>query len=545
MADERREPVDPAEVAKVLRPFLHRKESDRRFSADLEAEARTLGISRATAWRYLARLKASGGRLSALRPEKSGPKMGSRRLPEDREALLSDLIQKLYLVPERPSLARTVLEIRSEFKRRGWTAPTRRTVQRRIDQMDQRTVTRHREGAAAARQKFKPVPGEMTAKLPLDIVQIDHTQVDLILVDSIERKALDRPWVTLAIDVATRMVIGFYLSFHQPSGLSVAMCISQATQDKSRWLAAREIDAQWPVFGAPKSVHADNGKDFKSKALRKACQEWGIDLVHRPVGAPNYGGHIERLMGTMMGAVQELPGTTKSSIQQRGSYKSLKHAALTLDEFETWLTLEICRYHAARHSTLGVPPLQKWQDLEEARNVRMPPDIDAFRIDFLPEERRTIRRDGVFFKRIGYWSDTLGRFVGRLNEKVTIKYDPRNLSRIWVSVPSGEIIEARYKNLANPEISIWEHQTAKKRLAEKGNTAPREEEIMGFIREQRTIVDSAVKRTKQQRMERELRPASPQRKGEQATDGAQKMAPVNTAKNGPPKYHIEDWSSDD
>ena len=40
----------------------------------------------------------------------------------------------------------------------------------------------------------------------------------------------------------------------------------------------------------------------------------------RPPGSPHFGGHIERLIGTMMGAVHLLPGTTQSSVAAKGSY---------------------------------------------------------------------------------------------------------------------------------------------------------------------------------------------------------------------------------
>jgi hypothetical protein len=36
------------------------------------------------------------------------------------------------------------------------------------------------------------------------LVQIDHTLVDVIVVDEIERKPIGRPWLTLVVDVATR-----------------------------------------------------------------------------------------------------------------------------------------------------------------------------------------------------------------------------------------------------------------------------------------------------------------------------------------------------
>lgn len=96
---------------------------------------------------------------------------------------------------ERPSLARVVTEIRSACLERGLQPPTRRTVQRRLDAMDAREVMKAREGAKAARQRFAPVTGRNRSERPLDVVQIDHTPADIILVDSFERKPIGRPWV--------------------------------------------------------------------------------------------------------------------------------------------------------------------------------------------------------------------------------------------------------------------------------------------------------------------------------------------------------------
>lgn len=61
--------------------------------------------------------------------------------------------------------------------------------------MDAREVMKAREGAKAARQRFAPVTGRNRSERPLDVVQIDHTPADIILVDSFERKPIGRPWV--------------------------------------------------------------------------------------------------------------------------------------------------------------------------------------------------------------------------------------------------------------------------------------------------------------------------------------------------------------
>jgi len=55
---------------------------------------------------------------------------------------------------------------------------------------------------------MEPAPGEYTATRPLQIVQIDHAQIDVIVVDDQSRERIGQPWITLAVDVLTRMVVG-------------------------------------------------------------------------------------------------------------------------------------------------------------------------------------------------------------------------------------------------------------------------------------------------------------------------------------------------
>ena len=64
----------------------------------------------------------------------------------------------------------------------------------------------------------------------------------------------------------------------------------------------------------------------------------------------HYGGHIERLIGTIMGRVHLLPGTTGSNPQNKGDYPAEAESVLTMAELERWLTIEICeQYHRRVH----------------------------------------------------------------------------------------------------------------------------------------------------------------------------------------------------
>jgi len=135
--------------------------------------------------------------------------------------------------------------------------------------------------------------------------------------------------------------MGFHLSLDPPSLTAVALCLTHAVMNKTSWLAARGIETEWPARGIPRVIHVDNGAEFHALAFERACAEHGVDLVYRPPGTPRFGGHIERLIGTMMGAVHLIPGSHFSNIRERGDLDPERQAVMTLRELETYFALEI------------------------------------------------------------------------------------------------------------------------------------------------------------------------------------------------------------
>ena len=317
--------------------------------------------------------------------------------------------------------------------------------------------------------------------------------------DAETREPIQRPWSTLAIDVATRCVAGFHLSLEPPSATSVALCISHAALMKEGWLAARGIEDEWPVYGIPERLHLDNAKEFRSEALKRGCQEYGIDIDYRPVRTPHYGGHIERLIGTMIGKVHLLPGTTFSDIRVKGDLRPEKTAAMTIDEVERWLAHAITGvYHRSLHRGIGMPPLAGWtrgiagDDKVLGRGApTMVPDPRRFLIDFLPIAVRRVRRDGISLHSIHYWADVLRTWIGH-PEPMIVRYDPRDLSRIYLLGEDNHYYDVSYRDLGRPPISLWEHRLALKRLREEGRALVDETAIFRTIAAMRRIADDAV-----------------------------------------------------
>jgi putative transposase len=90
--------------------------------------------------------------------------------------------------------------------------------------------------------------------------------------------------------------VGWSRGFTSPSTLSVALALTQAVLPKDHWLCDRELDLAWPVSGLPELVHLDNAPEFKSEALERGTEEYGIKLLYRPTGRPHFGGHCRTVL---------------------------------------------------------------------------------------------------------------------------------------------------------------------------------------------------------------------------------------------------------
>jgi putative transposase len=472
--------------------------SKRPGEAEVCDAMRALGVSRATLFRWLKRFRQDG-RTSVLLPRRRGPEAAMQPLDPAVLAIVERHFQKLYATRRKPTLTRFQREVAADCRIQALAPPSVRRLGRWLAMKDQADLMRRREGAGKSEAVFLATPGGLEAAAPLDILQIDHTKVDVTVVDPVTRLPIGRPTLTLAIDVNTRLAMGLYLSLEAPCLTAVALCLTHAVMDKTAWLASRGIAAEWPARGIPRTIHVDNGAEFHARAFERACGEHCIDLDYRPPGTPRFGGHIERLIGTMMGAVHLIPGSHFSNIRERGDLDPEAEAAMSLRELETYLALEIVgSYHARPHRALDLPPAAAWSARIGAVAMRQPADPRRFLIDFLPFEERTLQRDGLHLFHIRYWADELRWLMGRERPRLTVKFDPRDLSCVFVATGEG-YLEARPADRTRPSIALWEHRAAVHALREEGRRAVDEELIFSTILAQRALIDEARRTTRAMR----------------------------------------------
>jgi putative transposase len=492
----------------IIRPLL---ESPGRRRVDVEARAAEFGLHANTLYKWIG-LYDTVGRITAFLPRGRSDK-GSIKLSPEVEAIIEATIQDEYLTKQRKHVSKVCLIAQKRCKTAGLPVPHGNTVRNRIAKLSEELKLSKRYSSKDAEEKFSPVKGHFpSADYPLSVIQIDHTKLDIILVDDIHRRPIGRPWITLAIDVYSRMVTGFYVSFDPPGALSTGLCLAHSILPKEVQLAKMGIAAEWPVWGFPAKVLADNAKEFRGSMFKRACEQYGVYLEWRPVGRPHFGGHIERYLGTLLKEIHSLPGTTFSNIQERKDYDSDGTATLTLSEFENWLTTYIANvYHRRVHSTIGMSPLDKYREGIFGGNGKpgtgLPPKIigeTRLRLDFMPYVERTVQDYGVVIDDVHYYSDVMRRWINatepnnpKVKRKFLFRRDPRDISVIWFYDPElCEYYQIPYRNTSHPAISLWELQEAKRATNGKPKDEEAEQAIFEAYDRMRKIEDEAKGKTK-------------------------------------------------
>jgi len=514
----------------VIQPLVDKYSIGRDLA---EKRAKETGVNTATIYRWLKRYKAYGD-VSALIPKKRGWKAGKGRIPIFAEEVIREVIEEFYLSPQRPTAQKAVTEVRRRCLARGIEPPSPSTIRARIARISEKEELRGRGYREKAKNRFMPTAGHFpNVEFPLAVVQIDHTPADIILVDDLYRKPIGRPWITLAMDLFSRMVVGYYLSFDPPSETSVAMCVAHAMLPKEEWLLLHHVEAEWPVWGIPKTIHVDNGADFRSNTFRQSCLAYGIHLEYRPVKQPRYGGHIERMLGTLLKEIHDLPGTTFSSIKEKDEYDAEKHAVMTKSEFEEWLVSLICNvYHKRIHHGIGMTPFRKWEigifGNAEVQGTGLPAkvaDRQSALLDFLPAYRRTVQTFGVTIDGMPYFAEALRPWINTMDpdnpgkkREFIFRRDPRDISAIWFRDPAiNQYFKIPFADQGLPPMSIWEYRQAREALRAEGLKSVNEHQVLHAITELRNKVAESEKKTKKARRQaqrtrehrRKISPAAP------------------------------------
>jgi len=404
------------------------------------------------------------------------------RLPNEVEEIVRATIKDQYLTRSRKSITATYEEIRRRCRASELPSPGYKTVWNRIMAIPEETRLKARGYGDIVKKRFAARPGTFTdASDPLAIFELDHTILDITLVDEVAREPIGRPYITAIIDVNTRVIPGYYISLDPTSRFSTSLALAHAILPKDTWLERLGVKAEWPFRGRPKVLIVDNAREFDCPWLREACEDLGIEIDYRPVKTPHFGAHIERFFGSLEKAIHELPGTTFSNPTDRAGYDSDGKACMTISELEVWIAEWIGNvYHQRYHHGILMSPMKAWNDgilgTGERRGIGLPdlePDEELLRIHLLPSEKKTVQQTGIKLHGIRYYSPALKHYIGQENSDGTkpqfiVRFDPRDLGTIYFWDPQLEQYFELVYRTPHPPVSYWEYVRYRRELKAQG-----------------------------------------------------------------------------
>ncbi|MDR3542013.1 MAG: DDE-type integrase/transposase/recombinase [Desulfosporosinus sp.] len=374
------------------------------------------------------------------------------RIDEKYIPIIKEVIEKEFLNLKRMTKQAFYESVALRCTRQGIEEPKRITMLKLLDRIDPQIKVRMRDGNKAAKKYDDLIRGfsNEKAQYPLHIVEIDHTELDIDVIDGNSGLVIGRPWITLGIDVYSRMVWCMYVSFEPPSANVVRKAIQHGISFKS----VKEkygLFNEWEVFGIPTVILLDNGKEFRGVAVRRMIHETlKSNVRYRPRKTPEYGAAIERLFGTLNSKlIHRLDGTRKSNVSDLGEYKPDEEAVFTLEDIRELLTMYIVdHYHMSPHQGLPLNadrPITRFVDgLKKVGypDFISPEDEEAYAIELLPVVMKPYTRDGVRLDNRLYKLDKLSQLIGPRTTKYKVKYDIDDISWIYILPPnSTEYVE--------------------------------------------------------------------------------------------------------
>ena len=482
----------------------------------IDLDAQNLNISLSTFIRKR-RVFEQEQTLSSLFSKPSSGGRGKRRIPVEVVNLAHEIIKRTdgKSGSKHARDSDIVKMVRAECHTMGFPIPAANTVRNIIQEYSIHQRAKRKFGSRYAKVEYDAHPGETPEVFaPLERIQIDHTLVDVVVTDAENRIPLGRPWITAAIDEYTRAILGFYLSFEHPSATVLAFAMTRFVLKKDDWLNELGLDHTWPMHGIPHTIYVDNGMDFKNSGLISGCREHGINRPeHRPPGQPQYGGIIERALGTLMGEMRLCSGsTTKEWLSKKVTYDAHETAEMTLRELEIYLATFIAGvYHKTQRATLEYQtPEKRWTNHfmgSESGPIqpqpRLPKDPLRFTIDFMPSAKRVIKPSKVELHNMSYWDEVLREFVHKGDKRYyEFRWNHYDITKIYMRHPvSGKYHIIHNRRRYTQPISLHEWKEVARYLKDRGYDNADEDTRFRALEEMRALKNKAS--TEKRRVQRQ------------------------------------------
>lgn len=310
--------------------------------------------------------------------------------------------------------------------------------------------------------------------------QIDATVGDVYLLSSVDhKKIIGRPVIYSVIDVFSRLVCGIYIGLEGPSWLGAMMALDNVVEEKGEFCSKYGImigNENWPNSFLPEKILADRG-EFEGYNVENLINNLNIIIENTPPYRGDLKAIVERNFRTINEKIKHMtPGAIYKQYRERGDRHYALDAKLDMYDFTAIIIHEILNHNNSiinnyqtqiemiKDDIKPIPNLIWNWGIQNRRCAFKHVEKDIVRLNLMYHKRVTITRKGIQFNTELYYSceEALKEewYIKRINEKMDIVYDPRNMNYIYIPISKGRgfikcnLLEkcAKYKDLSFDEI---------------------------------------------------------------------------------------------
>lgn len=276
----------------------------------------------------------------------------------------------------------------------------------------------------------------LTAGRILEKVIIDHTPLSAFLVIDPDRDIVaGKAWLTFAIDVHSRAILAWVVTYKPPSYWTVCEVLRRMNLPKR---VPPSMALRYPglvrICGKPVEILLDNASEFTGHGLEDAAKSASFSVCFCPIRMPRYRAIVERVHATIEGKMlEELPGATGTITYRRKSGHDPEDlACVVIDEIEALANWAIAEYHTEVHEGIGTQPALKWQRSANTHGIDVMGDTRRFRLDTLDVRTNVkVTKSGVrIFNGLRYFCHT---GVPRLIDN-NLRHEPRRQARVDATI---------------------------------------------------------------------------------------------------------------
>jgi len=377
------------------------------------------------------------------------------------------------------------------------------------------------------RKDVRPLQSTATIQAlgPGSRYEIDATIADVILVSDYDRnQPVGRPTVYIVIDVFSRLIVGWYIGFENPSYVAAIQALHVALTDKRHFFKDLEIETDsfsWPTPGLPEAILADRG-ELIGHQIEGLESSYKVRIENTPPYRGDAKGIVEQRFRTLQAEFKKFtPGEVIGpTVKKRGGKNYWLDGKLAISEFTEIIISSIVmrnfvdpmtKYDRAKDMPADLPsiPIHLWNWGLQNRTGRLrTANAESVRIALLPRAKATTSVQGICLFGVYYSAPEIIE-IGWMHrsdgssrpEKVEVAYDPNFADEIYLFHTSGSQDHwvCRITDLSREfrGLAFWEVWRKQKQIKVQGAKDQLQADNLRKHHENRVedIISSAIKQT--------------------------------------------------